>query len=416
MSPLRPLPSSLAPLQDESLAGFLLRLAHHNNVSPGTIIRHTGLSTHRAGLAEHLSISQQYLQAPEKSAEFARTTRLDEDEVVKLFLAPLGARYGPLDATLIRRPRERVLHGNHDVFRRWSRFCPRCLAGGSDIERVHGGSWKRLWRLPPVFACPAHRCLLRHNCAKCGHLGMEVQSFSLIPKIKNEDLHPNQCRVVVEGRPERLNAPICGARHDQAPVPACSEEFLETALALQRELIGLLRPDGPREVCSVGWMVDTNQYFIDLHTVAGLITLTWPAARNLALSAEHVEILDRDAVGREERRSRRNGGAGKFHHFYVLASPSADARPYIAATAIAHRILKGSDGGALTALASVYAHLQEVQGLMKTAGDRIRNSPRNSPPLRFLLTHRAPITIEGIHQYVTARDREWRPALRDREI
>ncbi|TKA08377.1 TniQ family protein [Actinacidiphila oryziradicis] len=171
MSPLRPLPRSLAPLPDESLVGFLLRLAHHNNVSPGTIVRHTGLSSHWTGLTEHLSISQQYLQTPEQSAEFVRTTRLGEDEVANLFLAPFGARFGPLDATLIRRPRGPILHGNHDVFRRWSRFCPHCLAGDSGIERAHGGSWKRLWRLPPVFACPVYRCLLRHNCAKCGHLG-----------------------------------------------------------------------------------------------------------------------------------------------------------------------------------------------------------------------------------------------------
>lgn len=411
MTPLRPLPRSLAPLPDESLVGLLLRLAHHNNVSPGTIVRHTGLSTHRTGLTEHLSISQQYLPTPEQSAEFARTTRLGEDEVANLFLAPFGARYGPLDATLIRRPRGRILHGNHDVFRRWSRFCPSCLAGDSDIERAHGGSWKRLWRLPPVFACPAHRCLLRHNCAKCGHLGMEVQGFALIPRIKNEDLHPNQCRVVTEGRPERLNAPICGARHDQARAPACSEDFLKTALALQQDLIGFLCPDGPREMGSVGWIVDTNQYFIDLHTVAGLITLTWPAARNLALSAEHVEILEQDALEREERRDRLKGGSGKFHRFHALASPSVDAKAYVAATAIAHRILKGTDSDALTALAPVHAHLQEVQGPpMKTTGDRMRNFPRNSPPLRFLLTRRTPITIGGIRQYATARDREWRPA------
>ncbi|WP_103535453.1 hypothetical protein [Streptomyces sp. SM11] len=101
----------------------------------------------------------------------------------------------------------------------------------------------------------------------------------------------------------------------------------------------------------------TNQYFIDLHTVASLITLTWPAARNLALSDEHAEILEQDALDREERRSRRNGGGGKAHHFHALASPSADARAYVAATAIAHRILKGTDSGALIALAPVHAHL-----------------------------------------------------------
>ncbi|CAM5498806.1 hypothetical protein SCYAM73S_06562 [Streptomyces cyaneofuscatus] len=37
------------------------------------------------------------------------------------------------------------------------------------------------------------------------------------PFQENEDLHPNQCHVVTEGRPERLNAPIRGTRHDQGP-------------------------------------------------------------------------------------------------------------------------------------------------------------------------------------------------------
>lgn len=96
-----------------------------------------------------------------------------------------------------------------------------------------------------------------------------------------------------------------------------------------KDLIGFLCLDGPREAGSVGWMVDTNRYFIDLHTVAGLITLTWPAARNLALSAEHVEILEQDALEREERRDGLRGGAGKFHHFHALASPSVDAKAYV---------------------------------------------------------------------------------------
>lgn len=54
MPQLRPLPRSLAPLPDESLVGFLLRLAHHNNVSPGTIVSRTGMSAHRTALTEHI--------------------------------------------------------------------------------------------------------------------------------------------------------------------------------------------------------------------------------------------------------------------------------------------------------------------------------------------------------------------------
>ncbi|MEV8340685.1 TniQ family protein [Streptomyces niveus] len=410
MSSLRPLPRSLAPLPDESLAGFLLRLAHHNNVSPGMIVRHTGLSTHRTALIEHISVSQQYLQTPEQAVEFARTTRLGQDEVPNLFLAPFGSRYGPLDGSLMRRPPERILHSNRDVFRHWSRFCPGCLAGDSDIERAHGGSWKRLWRLPPVFVCFTHRCFLRHSCSECGHLGLEVQGFSLIPRIKDEDLHPNQCRTVVDGAPDRLNASVCGARQDEAPTPACSEAFLETALGLQRELLEVLNPDGPEETSSIGWMIDANQYFIDLHTIAGLITLTWPAARDLVISDEHTQILEHDALRREERRHRLQGERGKFHHFHALASPAADSMAYAAATTIAHQILQSTDLRAQAMLAPVYAHLHKLQGPVKATADRMRNFPRNSPPLRSFLTRGTPVTITGIQRYATARDREWRPS------
>ncbi|MEU7322646.1 TniQ family protein [Streptomyces griseoviridis] len=65
MPQLRSLPRSLAPLPGESLVGFLLRLAHHNNVSPGTIVSRTGVSAHLTALTEHIPLSQQYLQTPE---------------------------------------------------------------------------------------------------------------------------------------------------------------------------------------------------------------------------------------------------------------------------------------------------------------------------------------------------------------
>ncbi|OEV22321.1 hypothetical protein AN221_01280 [Streptomyces nanshensis] len=157
-------------------------------------------------------------------------------------------------------------------------------------------------------------------------------------------------------------------------------------------------------------MIDTSQYFIDLHTVAGLITLTWPAARDLALSDEHARILERDAQLREDLRGRLHAVRGKFHYLHVLTGPAPDSRAYVAATSIAHQILKGTDLRALEMLAPIHGHLQKVQGPVKAEGDRMRNSPKNSPPLRFLLTHGTPITIEGIRKYATARDREWRPA------
>jgi hypothetical protein len=41
------------------------------------------------------------------------------------------------------------------------RFCPRCL-------KDNGGRWMLDWRLPWVFACPHHLCLLADSCPHCG--------------------------------------------------------------------------------------------------------------------------------------------------------------------------------------------------------------------------------------------------------
>lgn len=409
MPGLRPLPRSLTPFRDESLAGFVLRLAHHNTASPGTIVRHTGLSAHRTVILEHISIRQQYQQLPEQIAEFARTTRLSRDEVSELFMAPLGPRYGPLNEALTGRPADRMLYNNRGIFRHWSRFCPLCLAGDSDIERAHGGNWKRLWRLPPVFTCATHRCMLRHDCTQCGHHGLEVQGTSLIPRIHDEDLHPNQCRTVTDDSPGQRNAPACGARHDQAPPPTCSDKFLDGALVLQQELLGLLVPSGPEETTSVGWIIDTAQYFFDLHSVAGLILLTWPATRPLAPSDEHADILDRDVARRQRERARLQKG-GKHHYSHVLIDPASDSTAYAASAAIAHQILQATDRQALRLLAPVQTRLRELPGPDRSIGDTVRNSPRNSPPLRVVLARKEPVTQKAILGYRDARHREWRPA------
>ena len=41
------------------------------------------------------------------------------------------------------------------------RFCPRCL-------KDSGGRWMLNWRLPWVFACPRHLCVLAEFCPDCG--------------------------------------------------------------------------------------------------------------------------------------------------------------------------------------------------------------------------------------------------------
>jgi hypothetical protein len=51
MTATRPLPRSLDPLPDESIIGFMLRLAHRLEITPTRLVKLTGLDN--AGYANH---------------------------------------------------------------------------------------------------------------------------------------------------------------------------------------------------------------------------------------------------------------------------------------------------------------------------------------------------------------------------
>ena len=88
------------------------------------------------------------------------------------------------------------------VFTSATRYCPQCLAGdGSPIQLQHGGAWQKAWRLPVVFACPAHRRLLEYLCPSCRQPPMSAAPGSpawLIPRAFDGGLHPAQCRAALK--------------------------------------------------------------------------------------------------------------------------------------------------------------------------------------------------------------------------
>ncbi len=205
---LRPLPQSLDPLEDESIHGYLLRLAHRFGTAPLEIAVRTGLVVQgrgRNGIPVRLlhDLDEQRLDA------FARATRLTPDEVRGLLTAPLGERYGPLNARLLAefRTPTSMVHNNRWILTRATRYCPRCLSGdGTEIEERHGGCWRRSWRLPPVFACLRHQRTLLYGCPRCGQDINAARASSLIARASEADLHPAQCRAAIAG-----TRAICGA-------------------------------------------------------------------------------------------------------------------------------------------------------------------------------------------------------------
>ena len=167
MDKLSPLPRSLDPLPDEALPGYLLRLAHRLGLAPARIMQLTGLTASRSGHQPARRSLMLHLDETMAGA-FASAARLTAAEVAGLCTSSISGWY-PWAAP-------RVTADQWDprplaspwLFTSATRYCPQCLAGdGSYIQQQHGGAWQKTWRLPVVFACPAHRRLLEHLCPSC---------------------------------------------------------------------------------------------------------------------------------------------------------------------------------------------------------------------------------------------------------
>ncbi|WP_078968936.1 TniQ family protein [Streptomyces sp. MMG1522] len=342
---LRPLPRSLDPLADESIHGYLLRLAHRFGVAPLEIAVRTGLVVQgrgRNGIPVRLlhDLDEQRLDA------FARATCLTHDEVRGLLTALLGERYGPLNAGLLAefRTPSGMLHNNRWILTRATRYCPRCLTGdGTEIEERHGGCWRRSWRLPPVFACLRHQRPLLYGCPRCGQDINTARAGSLVARASEAGLHPAQCRATIPGTRAICGASLVDGEANRLPH---SPSTVAALLRLQHHFDRLLDPGGPKSVGSFGWLVPVAQHFIDLRALSALIFMTWPCGRELADTEALAMLVDREAEKRhaEFAKSRAEAEAGRrrqaSHHY---SNPAADPAVAGAVLGIAAKLLAAPD-------------------------------------------------------------------------
>ncbi|GHF91970.1 TniQ family protein [Streptomyces filamentosus] len=347
---MRPLPRSLDPLPDEALTGYVLRLAHLLGTSPGAVAIRTGLTGGRKENAL-FRIPMRLLHdlEYEQARLFARTTRLSPGEVGRLLASSLAGRYGPLNSRFtLRSSAARMINDNAWLLTRTPRYCPQCLTGdGSEIQRRHGGAWRLFWRLPPVFACPRHRRLLRIDCPACRRPVHAVEMNSIIARPWDEDLHPTQCRSTSTPRTVGRLQPACGAQLAESvgvvPETVSDPQTLEHLLGLQRRLLRLLDPVGPVVTPSVGWLIPAADYFADLRALLGLVFLSWPAARSFAATPALAEALDREAEERLARAAALRDRPGKKHSSRPFTDPPLDPFLMGAVLGIAERLLGAPD-------------------------------------------------------------------------
>ncbi|MEI7030927.1 TniQ family protein [Streptomyces pratensis] len=346
---MRPLPHSLDPLLDETLIGYILRLAHRLGTSPGAVAIRTGLTGHRKGNALGVPMRLLHDLESEQIQAFARTTRLAPEEVSRLLTSSLGERYGPLNEKFTpRKSVARMVNDNAWLLTRTPRYCPQCLTGdGGEIQQLHGGAWRRSWCLPPVFACPRHRRLLRTHCPAWHQPVHTVEMNSIIARPWDEDLHPTQCRTTTVPRTVGRLQPACGAQlaepAEAGPEVTRTPQTLEHLLGLQRRLLKLLDPVGPAVTPSVGWLIPAAEYFADLRALLGLVCLSWPAARSFAATSALAEVLDREAEERLARAAALRDKPGKKHSSRPFTDLPLDPLLMGAVLGIAERLLDAPD-------------------------------------------------------------------------
>ncbi|MGW5446809.1 TniQ family protein [Streptomyces asiaticus] len=160
-----PLPRSLRPLPDESLPGFLLRMAHRLDLTPDQVALRVGLTTPKYAHAK-VSASHLLMMDEARLKDFSRVARITPEEADSLTLRSYSDRYPALTQMLpspgkAMRPRKEPW-----VLRNHSRYCPRCLAGdGTPIQNLHGGpgSGNGDW----ASFSPASST--RHSCSATAH-------------------------------------------------------------------------------------------------------------------------------------------------------------------------------------------------------------------------------------------------------
>ncbi len=211
----------LAPVDGESLSGYVARYSHTFQFPPGDVITALGLDDGRGTVVSAgrygVSLSPHRLQ----HAAFA--TAIPVKVLERMLLGRYVGRLLEQTATATDVLADAVQ--SHEVLIRSSKFCPHCL-------REHGG-WLLRWQLGWSAVCPAHRVLLARACPTCGTVPKDMLRSRWVSDRHGPLSDPTRCCA------RRLGRELCRTHLASVEVPI----VVADAVKAQRRIDGLLDGD-----------------------------------------------------------------------------------------------------------------------------------------------------------------------------
>jgi hypothetical protein len=242
---VRTLPLRLAPVEGESLPGYVARYSHIYGFRPGDVIIALGLShddqvtsAGRYGVA--LSPSQL------EGAAFA--TGIAVEALERMLLARYAGRAFEQMATSTDMLAEAAQA--HEVLIRSSKFCPHCLGDH--------GAWMLRWQLGWSAICPRHRVLLARRCPACETVPKDVLRSRWVSDRHGPLSDPTVCT-------RRLGRELCRTHLAAVEASSASDEAVEA----QRRIDTLL--DGGPCPAFAGEQLQPAVYLRCLHVLCKLL-------------------------------------------------------------------------------------------------------------------------------------------------
>lgn len=246
---MRTLPLRLAPIEGESLPGYVARYAHTFRFPPGDVVRALGLDQGAGTIAGAGRYGVSLTNEQLLRAAFA--TGISTEMLERMLLSRYADRVFPRSALAVPVALASAAQ-RHEVLIWSSRFCPRCL----ESDRA----WRIAWQLGWSFLCSRHEVLLARRCPAC----------QVVPRIGphgrfKQDRHgiltdPGRC---THRRPHKL------CRSPLANAEAVGVADTPAVLAAQRRVDELL--DGQRAPTLAGFELPLVVYLRDLLALCNLL-------------------------------------------------------------------------------------------------------------------------------------------------